>query len=48
ENGLMQKNDLVKILGTGDLKSKLTVKANSFSASAKKAIEDKGGKAEKI
>jgi len=33
-------------LGKGVLQKKLTVKANAFSASAKKAIEDAGGKAE--
>ncbi|HRZ86371.1 MAG TPA: 50S ribosomal protein L15 [bacterium] len=35
--------DGVKILGNGDLKKKLTVVANTFSASAKKKIEDLGG-----
>ena len=34
---------LVKILGTGDLKTKLTVKAHAFSASAKAKIEAAGG-----
>ena len=33
----------VKILGQGELEKKLTVKANAFSASAKAAIEGKGG-----
>ncbi|MRR08573.1 50S ribosomal protein L15 [bacterium] len=36
----------VKILGQGELKSALTVKAHAFSATAKKAIEAAGGKAE--
>ncbi len=36
----------VKILGQGELKSALTVKAHAFSASARKAIEAAGGKAE--
>ncbi|HEU4718124.1 MAG TPA: 50S ribosomal protein L15 [Bacteroidia bacterium] len=45
ENGLIGKNDLVKILGRGELKSKLDVKAHAFSASAKAAIEAKGGTA---
>lgn len=44
-NGLAGKNDLVKILGRGELKSKLEVKAYSFSASAKTAIEANGGSA---
>ena len=38
----------VKILGTGALTKKLTVKANAFSAKAKAAIEEKGGIAEVI
>lgn len=40
--------DGVKILGNGELNKKLTVKANKFSASAKEAIEEKGGQAEVI
>lgn len=44
KNGLVQKNDLVKILGRGELKSKLDVSANAFSISAKNAIEKLGGK----
>lgn len=42
-NGLVGKKDQVKILGSGELKSKIDVSAHAFSASAKKAIEDKGG-----
>jgi large subunit ribosomal protein L15 len=38
----------VKILGTGELKAKLTVKANAFSAEAKKKIEAAGGKVDLI
>ena len=41
--GLVGKNELLKILGRGELKSKLTVTANKFSASAKEAIEKAGG-----
>ena len=44
-NGLVSKNDLVKILGRGELTSKLDIKANAFSATAKTAIESKGGTA---
>src|SRR5436190_3935036 len=44
-NGLAHKNDLVKILGRGELKSKVDVKIHAFTASAKKAIEEKGGTA---
>jgi large subunit ribosomal protein L15 len=36
----------IKILGQGELKTALTVRAHAFSASAKKAIEDAGGTAE--
>ena len=42
-NGIASKNDRVKILGRGELKSKLEVKAHAFSASAKAAIESQGG-----
>lgn len=38
----------VKILATGDLKSKITVRANRFSEEAKKKIEAAGGKIELI
>jgi large subunit ribosomal protein L15 len=44
ENGLVGKNDLVKILGRGELKSKLEVSAHAFSDTAKNAIEKAGGK----
>ncbi|HKM11985.1 MAG TPA: 50S ribosomal protein L15 [Bacteroidales bacterium] len=46
--GLAGKNDLVKILGNGELTAKLDVTANAFSASAIKKIEDAGGTANKI
>lgn len=47
EKGIVKKElDGVKILGKGTLERKLTVVAAAFSASAKKAIEDLGGKAE--
>ena len=42
---LAGKNDLVKILGRGELKSKLKVSAHKFTASAKAAIEAAGGEA---
>lgn len=38
----------LKVLGNGSLTKALTVKASSFSASAKEAIEKAGGKAEQI
>lgn len=42
--GLVSMNTkLLKVLGNGDLTKKLTVRAQKFSASAKKKIEDAGG-----
>ncbi|WP_370391887.1 50S ribosomal protein L15 [uncultured Winogradskyella sp.] len=43
--GRANKNDLVKILGRGELKAKLTVTAHKFTATAKAAIEAAGGEA---
>jgi large subunit ribosomal protein L15 len=48
EAGLVQKDSLVKILGNGELKTKLTVKAHAFSKAAVSAIEALEGTAEKI
>jgi len=45
ENGLASKNDLIKILGRGELKAKLEVSAHAFTKSAKAAIEAQGGQA---
>lgn len=45
ENGVVGKNDLVKILGGGELKSALKVSVHKFTASAKAAIEAAGGEA---
>ena len=45
ENGFVGKNDKVKVLGRGELKSKVTVEAHAFSATASKAIESAGGTA---
>lgn len=45
ENGLIGKNDLVKVLGRGELKAALEVKADKFSEAAQKAIEAAGGTA---
>lgn len=47
-NGLVSKNDLVKILGNGELSAKITVKAHAFSKSAIEKIEAAGGTFEKI
>ena len=43
--GLASKKDLIKILGRGELNTAVNVTAHSFSASAKEAIEAKGGSA---
>ena len=48
ENGLVSKKDLVKVLGRGELTSKINVSAHSFSASAIAAIEKVGGSVNKI
>ncbi|MFM8742871.1 MAG: 50S ribosomal protein L15 [Cytophagales bacterium] len=45
DNGIVGKNDLVKVLGRGELKSKVNVEAHAFSATAAKAIETVGGSA---
>jgi len=42
-NGLAGKNDLIKVLGRGEIKSKVDVTAHKFSASALAAIEKAGG-----
>jgi len=47
-NGFVSKNDLVKILGRGELKSKIEIKAHGFSKSAIEKIEKAGGKATKV
>jgi large subunit ribosomal protein L15 len=44
-NGLAGKNELVKILGNGELKAKLNITVHKFTASAKAAIEAAGGEA---
>ena len=48
ENGLASKNDRIKILGRGEINAKVDVKVHAFSASAKAAIEAKGGSTETI
>jgi large subunit ribosomal protein L15 len=42
-NGLADKNDLIMILGRGELKAKLEIKAHAFSEKAKSTIEAQGG-----
>lgn len=45
QNGLISKNDLVKILGRGELKSTVNITVDKYTKSAKVAIEKAGGKA---
>ena len=45
EAGLTNGNELVKVLGNGELTAKIEVEANAFSKSAKEAIEAVGGNA---
>jgi len=45
---MIGKNDLVKILGRGEIKSKVEITAHGFSEAAVKAIEEVGGKAIKL
>lgn len=47
--GLVHKSDkLIKVLGSGSLERKVTVRAHAFSASAKERIEGAGGTTEII
>ncbi len=45
-NGLIARSDLVKILGSGELKAKLAFRVNAVSEKAKQAIEEAGGTVE--
>ncbi len=47
-NGLVSKGALVKVLGRGELKRSVTVKAHAFSASAEAAITAAGGTVETV
>ena len=46
--GLATRRDPVKILGRGEISTKLTVRAHAFSASAREKIEGAGGSVELI
>ncbi len=48
ENGLVSRNELVKILGRGELKAKINVTAHKFSSTAKTVIEGQGGNCSEI
>ncbi|MBL0743273.1 50S ribosomal protein L15 [Chryseolinea lacunae] len=45
DNGVVGKNDKVKVLGRGELKAKVSVEAHAFSTNATQAIEKVGGTA---
>ncbi|MCG8310348.1 MAG: 50S ribosomal protein L15 [Cytophagales bacterium] len=48
DNGVVRKDDLVKVLGRGELTKKIDVTAHAFSASAVEAIEKAGGAISKL
>lgn len=48
ENGLCSKNERVKVLGRGELTTKVDVTAHKFSTTAKAAIEGQGGNCSEI
>jgi large subunit ribosomal protein L15 len=48
ENGLVSRNELVKILGRGELKAKINITAHKFSSSARSLIEAQGGNCAEI
>jgi len=48
DNGIVGKKDLVKILGRGELKSKVEIAGHKFSTTAVTAIEAAGGKAVEV
>jgi large subunit ribosomal protein L15 len=47
-NGLINRTDLVKILGSGEIKTKVSIKVNAISEKAKSAVETAGGTVELI
>jgi len=47
-NGLINRTDVVKILGNGDLKTKMAFKVNAVSQKAKQSIEAAGGTVELV
>ena len=44
-NGLVSKNDLVKILGRGEIRTAISISADKFTKSAEELISKVGGKA---
>jgi large subunit ribosomal protein L15 len=47
-NGLINRTDVVKILGNGELKAKMVFKVSAISEKAKQAIEAAGGSVELV
>lgn len=45
ENGLVSKNEIVKIMGRGELKAGVSISADKFTKSAEELISKAGGKA---
>ena len=48
EHGLAKKNDKIKVLGKGELTKALEVEVHALSASAQEAIQNAGGKVNKL
>ena len=48
QNGVASKTDMIIILGRGELKSKVNITVHAFTATAKAAIEAKGGVATEL
>ncbi|MFA7687303.1 MAG: 50S ribosomal protein L15 [Moheibacter sp.] len=48
QHGLAHKNDLIKILGRGELKAGVNITADKYTKTAQEAIEKAGGKAELV
>ena len=48
KNGIIGKGDMVKVLGRGELKTKIDVSAHHFSSTAVEAIEKLGGKVTRL
>lgn len=46
--GFVKKNGMIKVLGSGEIRKAVTVKAHRFSESAKQKIEKAGGQAIQI
>ena len=46
KQGLAHKNDLVKVLGRGELKASVSITVDKYTKTAQEAIEKAGGKAE--